>query len=48
MIHADRSKEAFNKLIDTWNGILVSDDYGLYQKWTGLRQTCLAHMIRTA
>lgn len=48
MIHANRSKEAFNKLIDTWNGILVSDDYGLYQKWAGLRQTCLAHLIRTA
>ncbi len=48
MIHANRSKEAFHKLIDTWNGILVSDDYGLYQKWAGLRQTCLAHMIRTA
>lgn len=48
MIHANRSKEAFNQLIDTWNGILVSDDYGLYRKWVGLRQTCLAHMIRTA
>lgn len=48
MIHANRSKEAFNQLIDTWNGILISDDYGLYRKWVGLRQTCLAHLIRTA
>jgi len=48
MIHANRSKEAFNQLIDTWSGILVSDDYGLYRKWVGLRQTCLAHLIRTA
>jgi len=48
MIHANRSKKAFHQLIDTWNGILVSDDYGLYRKWVGLRQTCLAHLIRTA
>ncbi|MBS3756932.1 MAG: IS66 family transposase [Desulfobacterales bacterium] len=48
MIHANRSKEAFNQLIDMWNGILISDDYGLYRKWVGLRQTCLAHLIRTA
>jgi transposase len=48
MIHANRSKEAFNQLIDTWSGILVSDDYRLYRKWVGLRQTCLAHLIRTA
>lgn len=48
MIHANRSKEAFNRLIAKWNGILISDDYGLYRKWVGLRQTCLAHLIRTA
>ena len=29
MIHADRSKEAFNKLIDTWNGILAVTITGL-------------------
>lgn len=47
-IHENRSKEAFNALIDDWNGILVSDGYGLYRKWVGGRQTCLAHLIRDA
>ena len=48
IIHPNRSKEAFLSLIDDWTGILVSDGYGVYQKWVNLRQTCLAHLIRTA
>lgn len=48
MIHANRSRDAFEKLIGAWCGILVSDDYGIYQKWVDKRQTCLAHLIRTA
>ncbi len=48
MIHPKRSKEAFAALIDNWTGILVSDGYGVYQKWVELRQTCLAHLIRGA
>lgn len=48
MIHPHRSKEAFDALIDDWKGILVSDGYGLYRKWVGERQTCLAHLIRKA
>lgn len=48
MIHARRSKEAFFELIDDWAGLLVSDGYGVYQKWMNARQTCLAHLIRTA
>jgi len=48
MIHTNRSREAFGKLIGAWCGILVSDDYGIYQKWVNKRQTCLAHLIRTA
>src|SRR5262247_1309712 len=48
MIHPHRSKEAFAALIDDWAGILVSDDYGVYQTWVASRQTCLAHLIRTA
>jgi len=48
MIHPNRSKEAFKALIGDWVGILVSDGYGLYRKWVGLRQTCLAHLIRKA
>lgn len=48
MIHTNRSREAFEKLIGAWCGILVSDDYGIYQKWVSKRQSCLAHLIRTA
>jgi transposase len=48
MIHPRRSKEAFAALIDDWAGILVSDGYGVYQNWAQARQTCLAHLIRTA
>lgn len=48
MIHPRRSKEAFAALIDDWEGLLVSDGYGVYQSWVQARQTCLAHLIRTA
>lgn len=48
MIHANRSKKAFEALIRDWEGILVSDGYGVYCKWVGLRQSCLAHLIRKA
>ena len=48
MIHARRSKEAFFDRIDDWTGLLVSDGYGVYQRWVNARQTCLAHLIRTA
>jgi transposase len=43
-----RSKEAFLALIDDWEGILVSDGYGVYQTWVAQRQICLAHLIRRA
>lgn len=29
-------------------GILISDDYGVYPKWVNLQQTCLSHLIRRA
>lgn len=48
VIHPHRSKEAFLTLIEDWQGILVSDGYGVYQDWVNHRQTCLAHLIRTA
>lgn len=48
MIHTNRSREAFEKLIGAWSGILVSDNYAVYQKWVNKRQTCLAHLIRKA
>ncbi len=47
-VHDERSKKAFEEFRGAWNGILVSDDYGLYRKWTGQRQSCLAHLIRRA
>ena len=46
-IDPHRSKEAFEKLVQDWEGILISDSYGLYRKWIN-RQTCLAHLIRKA
>jgi len=48
MIQSRRSKEAFEALIGAWVGILVSDNYAVYQKWANQRQTCLAHLIRRA
>jgi transposase len=48
MIHPNRSKEAFNQLIEDWRGILISDNYGVYVNWINGRQTCLAHLIRKA
>ena len=47
-VHDERSKKAFEELRGDWDGILVSDDYGLYRKWVGRRQSCLAHLIRRA
>ena len=47
-IHPKRSKAAFAQLIGDWMGILVSDGYLIYQYWQGVRQSCLAHLIRTA
>jgi transposase len=48
MLHPRRSKEAFAALIDEWEGSLVSDGYGVYHHGVAARQTCLAHLIRTA
>lgn len=47
-IDPHRSKQAFLELIADWQGVLISDGYGLYQKWVHGRQTCLAHLIRKA
>jgi len=48
MIHKNRSRAAFEELVGTWQGILISDGYALYRKWVNKRQTCLAHLIRCA
>lgn len=47
-IDPNRSKKAFERLIESWQGILISDSYGLYRNWVNDRQTCLAHLIRKA
>jgi transposase len=47
-IDPHRSKEAFVALIEDWPGIVLSDGYGVYQDWGHQRQTCLAHLIRSA
>jgi transposase len=48
LMHPHRSKDALFAVIEDWQGILVSDGYGVYQDWVNRRQTCLAHLIRTA
>ena len=48
IVHPRRSKEAFAARIDAWAGLLVSDGYGGYQNGVARRQTCVAHLIRTA
>jgi transposase len=48
MLHRNRSMEAFRSLINTWQGRLVCDDYPVYLHWAHGRQSCLAHLIRTA
>jgi transposase len=48
MLHGRRTAAAFAELIGDWRGILISDGYKVYQKYVGLRQTCLAHLIRDA
>jgi transposase len=47
-IHPARSQAAFVQFMGDWRGILVSDGYRLYHSWQGLRQSCLAHWMRTA
>lgn len=48
LVHPNRSQKAFETLIEDWNGILISDDYGVYKNWINHRQLCLAHLIRRA
>ena len=48
LVHPRRSKEAFEAWVGQWRGTLVSDGYGLYRRWPGSRQSCLAHLIRKA
>ena len=43
-----RKAEEFEALRGDWVGTLVSDDMAVYRKWEHKRQSCLAHLIRTA
>lgn len=48
LVHPRRSRHAFKDLIGHWQGILVSDNFRVYQNWVNKRQNCLAHYIRKA
>jgi hypothetical protein len=48
MIHSRRSNAAFEKLVQRWSGILVADGYAVHRQGVGLRQACLAHLVREA
>jgi transposase len=43
-----RSKAAFVQLMGDWTGSLVSDGDRVSQSGAGLRQSCLAPLLRTA
>jgi transposase len=47
-LHPPRSKAALAQLSADWRGILVRDGSLVYQHWQGLRQSGLAHLLRTA
>jgi transposase len=40
IVHSNRSRKAFEALVENWCGILVSDNYGVYRNWVNHRQTC--------
>ena len=48
IVHSNRSRKAFEALVENWHGILVSDNYVVYRNWLNHRQVCLAHLIRKA
>jgi transposase len=48
LVHPRRSREAFKELVRHWRGILVSDNFRVYQDWVNQRQSCLSHYIRKA
>ena len=46
MIHAKRGQVAARELLGEFGGVLVSDRWGGYNFYTGLRQWCWAHLRR--
>ena len=44
-----RDRNAFEALIGSWSGNIITDDYALYRSWPAeKRQNCLAHICREA
>ncbi len=48
LLPPQRSHEACATLRDAWAGLLVSEGYGVSQRWGQARQTGLAHRVRRA
>jgi transposase len=46
MVHAKRGQVAARTLLDQFSGVLVSDRWGGYNFFDGLRQICWAHLKR--
>ncbi len=46
MIHAKRGQVAARELLGAFGGVLVSDRWGGYNFYKGLRQWCWAHLLR--
>ncbi len=46
MVHAKRGQQAARKLLGKFSGVLVSDRWGGYNFFTGIRQICWAHLKR--
>lgn len=46
MVHAKRGQTAARKLLDQFSGVLVTDRWGGYNFFAGLRQICWAHLQR--
>lgn len=46
MIHTHRTQEAARELLGAFVGVLVTDRWGAYNSYTGLRQWCWAHLRR--
>ncbi len=46
MVHAKRGQQAASKLLGMFSGVLVSDRWGGYNFFSGIRQICWAHLKR--
>ena len=46
MVHAKRSQTAARQLLDQFTGVLITDRWGGYNCYKGLRQICWAHLKR--